>query len=180
MTGTEKAYFGGGCFWCTEAVFQSLRGVVEVTPGYAGGLIKNPNYLEVSSGETGHAEVVEVEFDPKMISYDDLLSVFWNVHNPTSLNRQGNDIGNEYRSLILYVDDGQKNKALASLAKLKLSRQYESNIVTEIKKFEIFYEAESYHKNYYRNHHDEPYCQIVINPKLDKLKKKFSKLISEV
>ncbi|MCL4364405.1 peptide-methionine (S)-S-oxide reductase MsrA [Patescibacteria group bacterium] len=174
----QKAYFGGGCFWCTEAVFQSLKGVVKVTPGYAGGLSKNPNYLEVSSGETGHAEVVEVKFDPKAINYDNLLTVFWNVHNPTSLNRQGNDIGSEYRSLILYVDDVQKVKALRSLARLRLEKQYNGNIVTEIKKLVTFYEAESYHKDYYRKHQDEPYCQIIINPKLDKLKKQFSRLVN--
>jgi peptide-methionine (S)-S-oxide reductase len=175
----ETAVFGGGCFWCTEAVFQSLKGVTSVTPGYAGGAVDDPNYIDVSQGNTGHAEVIRLEFDPKVISYDDLLEIFWNVHNPTSLNRQGNDVGEQYRSVILYTTDSQKGKAEMSKKKLGESGQYESPIVTEIEPLDIFFEAEGYHKNYYINHKDDAYCEIVINPKLEKLKLKFSKFIGE-
>lgn len=178
MKNTKFAYFGGGCFWCTEAFFQLLRGVVNVTPGYAGGKITNPNYYEVSEGNTGHAEIIKIEYDPKKISYEDLLEVFWNVHNPTSLNRQGNDIGTQYRSIILCTDDDQYKEALLSKKQIQNSGQYEGVIVTEIDKLDKFYDAESYHKNYFINHKEEPYCQIVINPKLQKLKEKFSKFLA--
>ncbi len=175
----EVAVFGGGCFWCTEAVFQSLKGVSSVVPGYAGGAVDDPNYIDVSQGNTGHAEVVRVEFDPSVISYDSLLEVFWNIHNPTSLNRQGNDVGEQYRSVIFYTTDLQKEKAESSKKKLGISGQYESSIVTEIEPLDIFFEAEGYHKNYFINHKDDAYCEVVINPKLQKLREKFSKLIEE-
>lgn len=174
----ETAVFGGGCFWCTEAVFKALKGVVSVVPGYAGGQVPDPNYYEVGSGKTGHAEVIKIDFDPSIISYQDLLEVFWNVHNPTTLNRQGADVGTQYRSIILITSNSQKSIAEASIIKLKESGQYEEPVVTEILALDKFYDAESYHRNYYDNHKDDPYCQIVINPKLEKLKKKFSRLIS--
>lgn len=175
----ETAVFGGGCFWCTEAVFKSLKGVVSVMPGYAGGKIHNPNYMEVSMGETGHAEVVKIVFDPGVIAYDDLLEIFWNVHNPTSLNRQGADVGTQYRSVIYYSSPEQREKAEKSMERLEKSGRFEESIVTEIKQLDKFYDAEEYHRNYYQNHKEEPYCELVINPKLEKLKKKFSKFIEE-
>lgn len=174
---SEIAVFGGGCFWCTEAVFQSLKGVSSVVPGYAGGAVDDPNYIDVSQGNTGHAEVVRIEFDPNVISFDKLLEVFWSVHNPTSLNRQGNDVGEQYRSVILYTTDLQKEIAENSKKNLSASGQYDSPIVTEIEPLDIFFEAENYHKNYYINHKDDAYCEVVINPKLQKLMEKFPKLI---
>lgn len=175
----ETAVFGGGCFWCTEAVFKALKGVVSVMPGYAGGKVSDPNYYEVATGKTGHAEVIKIDFEPAIISYDDLLEVFWNVHNPTTPNQQGADVGTQYRSIILTTSPAQKEKAEKSMIKLRESKQYDEPIVTEIVPLDKFYDAESYHKDYYGNHKDDPYCQIVINPKLEKLKKKFSSLISE-
>ena len=171
---SETAVFGGGCFWCTEAVFQRLKGVVKVTSGYAGGAMDNPGYHDVSEGSTGHAEVVKIEFDSEVISYPDLLEVFWNVHNPTTLNQQGADVGTQYRSIILYTSDKQKKKAEESLRKLEESKQYDGKIVTEIKPLNKFFYAEDYHKDYYNKNKEEPYCQLVINPKLEKLKLKFS------
>ncbi|MBI5127745.1 peptide-methionine (S)-S-oxide reductase MsrA [Candidatus Roizmanbacteria bacterium] len=178
MKKVETAVLGGGCFWCTEAVFQRLKGVLKVTPGYSGGKIENPSYYEVVEKDTGHAEVIQIEFNPDIISYNDLLDAFWQVHNPTSLNRQGNDVGTQYRSVILYTSNAQKLEAEDSLKKLKESGQYEGQIVTEIRPLVKFFKAEDYHKNYYNRNKEEPYCQIVINPKLEKLKQKFSNLIS--
>lgn len=169
----ETVVFGGGCFWCTEAIFKNLRGVISVIPGYAGGKINNPSYYDVSSGETGHAEVIKIEFHPLIISFEDLLEVFWNTHNPTSLNQQGNDHGTQYRSIILYTSDAQKKIIEKSLNKLKSAQVYEQPIVTDIKPLDMFFEAESYHKNYYTNHSDEPYCQLIITPKLQHLRKKY-------
>lgn len=174
MKKPEVAVFGGGCFWCTEAIFESLKGVESITPGYAGGKIDNPSYHEVSSGETGHAEVIKIEFDPSVISYQDLLEVFWNTHNPTTLNRQGNDIGTQYRSIILYTSEQQKKIAEQSLEALKTSETFKDPIVTEIKPLEKFYEAEEYHKKFYTKHQDEPYCQLIISPKLQHLREKYS------
>lgn len=165
---TEIAYFGGGCFWCTEAIFSRLKGVSLVTSGYAGGKMENPNYDAVSSGTTGHAEVVRVEFDPDIISYDTLLDVFWETHDPTSLNQQGADIGTQYRSIILTTNNKQLETARKKMPK---------KAVTEIKKLDKFYDAESYHKNYYEHNHDQPYCQLVISPKIKKLFQAFPKLI---
>lgn len=176
---TETAIFGGGCFWCTEAIFKSLRGVISVTPGYAGGKMENPGYHDVSTGETGHAEVVKIEFDPKIIPYEDLLDVFWHTHNPTTLNRQGNDIGTQYRSVILWTNEEQKKIAEKSLETLKKSGEYEGAVVTELVPLDKFYEAEEYHKNFYVNHKDEPYCQLVITPKLQKLKDKYANKLKE-
>lgn len=171
---TEIVVFGGGCFWCTEAIFQMLKGVISVTPGYAGGTTENPNYHDVSDGNTGHAEVIKIEFDPSIIPYSDLLDIFWNVHNPTLLNRQGNDVGTQYRSIILYTSEDQKRQSEESLKKLESSKQFNDPIVTEIKHLDKFYEAEDYHKNYYKTNIVNPYCEIIISPKLQHLREKYS------
>ncbi len=166
---TELATFGGGCFWCTEAVFQSLDGVKKVTSGYAGGKTENPTYEQVCSGETGHAEVIQIEFDPTKISYDKLVDVFWEAHDPTTLNRQGNDFGTQYRSIILYHNDAQK--AAAEKSKKEAAAHFSKPIVTEIVPFTKFYASESYHHDYYRRNSSKPYCSVVIKPKLEKLQK---------
>lgn len=173
----EQAVFGGGCFWCTEAVFKMLKGVVSVEPGYAGGRKENPGYEEVSGGETGHAECVKIEFDPDLISYETLLTVFFASHDPTTLNRQGNDIGTQYRSVIFYSDLGQKAKAEEFIKNINASNKEGKEIVTEIAPLEKFYLAENYHKNYFANNESNPYCQIVINPKLEKVQKQFANLL---
>jgi peptide-methionine (S)-S-oxide reductase len=174
---TEIAVFGGGCFWCTEAVFGQLKGVVSVMPGYAGGTIANPTYEQVCTGKTGHAEVVRVEYDPGQISYHDLLVVFFATHDPTSLNRQGADVGTEYRSVIFYATEAQKRDAIALIEELNHSDPAGKLIVTEVVPLDAFYEAENYHQEYYRNNSLAPYCQIVIDPKLRKLHKEFSALL---
>jgi peptide-methionine (S)-S-oxide reductase len=174
-TKTAVAVFGGGCFWCTEAIFQNLRGVLNARPGYAGGELAEPTYEQVSSGKTGHAEVTRIEFDPSIISYDDLLTVFFATHDPTSLNRQGNDIGTQYRSIILYFDDEQRAAAEAYIK--QLNTDSDKPIVTEVKPLGDFYEAEDYHRNYFLSHQDEPYCRFVIGPKLEHLRKKFHDLL---
>lgn len=173
----QIAIFGGGCFWCTEAVFESLRGVISVKSGYAGGESLNPTYQSVSSGDTGHAEVIRIEFDPKVISYRDLLTVFFSSHDPTTKNRQGNDIGTEYRSIILYTNNDQKRDAELIVKELNESSKMGGDIVTEIKEFDKFFEAEDYHQNYFNNNSDQPYCQFVINPKLEKIQKEFANLL---
>ena len=170
---TELATYGGGCFWCVEAIFQRLDGVKSVASGYAGGKKENPTYKEVCGGDTGHAEVIQIEFDPKKISYAQLLDVFWQAHDPTTLNRQGADRGTQYRSIILYHDDRQKQTAEAS--KKAAAGQFRDPIVTEIVPLAKFYKAEGYHQNYYNDNSNAPYCQFVIRPKLDKLLKKLSK-----
>lgn len=175
----EIAVFGGGCFWCTEAIFKSLKGVKNVTPGYAGGDMDYPNEYEIHSGFTGHAEVVRVEYDSSIISYETLLEVFFALHNPTSLNRQGNDVGSEYRSLILYTSEEQKEIAKNYMDELVSKKIYEEPIVTQLVPLEKFFDAESYHQNYYETHKDEPYCELVISPKLQKLREKFGNLIGE-
>jgi peptide-methionine (S)-S-oxide reductase len=167
---TELATFGGGCFWCTEAVYERLPGVKSVTSGYAGGHTKNPTYKEVCAGETGHAEVTQIEFDPTVISYEKLLDVFWEAHDPTTLNRQGHDVGTQYRSVIFYATDAQK--AVAEKSKLAAAKMFSNPIVTEITPLTIFYKAEGYHQDYYRNNQNAPYCRAVIRPKLEKLDKK--------
>jgi peptide-methionine (S)-S-oxide reductase len=174
---TEIAVFGGGCFWCTEAVFGQLRGVVSVMPGYAGGTIANPTYEQVCTGQTGHAEVTRVEYNPTQITYQDLLVVFFATHDPTSLNRQGADVGTEYRSVIFYTTDDQKRDAEAMIDQLNNSDPVGKRIVTEVVPLKAFYEAEDYHQEYYRNNSLAPYCQIVIDPKLRKLHKQFSALL---
>ena len=147
----QTAIFAGGCFWCTEAVFQDLKGVISVLPGYTGGNMDNPTYERVSGGNTGHVEAIKIEYDESIISFDDLLSVFFNTHDPTTLNRQGNDVGTQYKSAIFYTDEGQKIKAENIIKELNDNKAYDKPVVTEVKKFEKFFEAEDYHKNYYKN-----------------------------
>lgn len=182
MSTTEMATFGTGCFWCTEAIFKELTGVISVTPGYSGGHTVNPTYKEVCSGETGHAECTQIVFDPTEISYDELLEVFFRVHDPTSLNRQGGDIGTQYRSVIFYHNDEQKR--LAEKYKIELGRSgaWDQPIVTQIAPMEKFYPAENYHHDYYEYNKDKnPYCSVVIRPKLEKFRKVFmGKLKSKV
>ncbi len=173
---TEVAIFGGGCFWCTEAVFDELRGVISVMPGYAGGSVKNPTYEQVCSGMTGHAEVIRIEFDPGQISYKDLLTVFFATHDPTTLNRQGNDVGTQYRSIILYADEEQKRAAEQFIKELNDSLSGKP-VVTEVKPQGEFYAAEEYHRKYYANNSYQPYCWAIITPKLQKVHKQFTELL---
>ncbi|HPQ08568.1 MAG TPA: peptide-methionine (S)-S-oxide reductase MsrA [Bacteroidia bacterium] len=169
----QLATFGMGCFWCTEAIFQELKGVIKVTPGYAGGHKENPTYEEVCEGNTGHTEVTQIIFDPTQISYAELLEVFFKVHDPTTLNRQGNDVGYQYRSVIFYHNDEQKKLAQYYKQKLNEEKVYDNPIVTAIEPFTNFYPAEDYHKNYYQLNSNKPYCQLVIKPKLEKFEKVF-------
>lgn len=170
----EEATFGAGCFWCVEAVFSELEGVNEVFPGYAGGHVKRPAYKEVCMGTTGHAEVARVKFDPTVISYDKLLEVFWFVHNPTTLNRQGNDVGEQYRSVVFYHNHKQKELAVKYKKKLIEKGAFSDPIVTEITELNNFYEAESNHRDYYLNNPDQPYCRAVVRPKVEKFRAAFS------
>lgn len=170
---TDTATFATGCFWCTEAIFQELKGVLKVTSGYSGGTTPNPSYEEVCTGSTGHAECLDIIYDPKQISFDELLEVFWESHDPTSLNRQGNDVGTQYRSAIFYHNAEQKEKAEIYKAKLDKSGAYDKPIVTEITAFTKFYPAEDYHQDYYRLHGTQPYCSFVIRPKVEKFEKVF-------
>jgi peptide-methionine (S)-S-oxide reductase len=175
MNSTETATFGTGCFWCTEAIFKELEGVVSVMPGYSGGQTINPTYKEVCSGETGHAECTQIVYDPAKISYDELLEVFFKVHDPTSLNRQGNDVGTQYRSVIFYHGDEQKRLAEKYKTELDRSGAYDKPIVTQIAPMEKFYPAENYHHDYYEYNKDKnPYCAVVVRPKLEKFRKVFS------
>lgn len=173
-----KAVFGGGCFWCTEAVFKMLKGVSEVYPGYAGGTVPNPTYEQVCTGDTGHAEVVVVEYDPSIIEYKDLMTVFFGSHNPTEKNRQGADVGTQYRSVIFYTTEKQKEEAEKYIAEINGVGEGKP-IVTEVEPLTEVYKAESYHKDYYTNHSTAGYCQLVIEPKLDKVKERFAKLLKE-
>ena len=175
----QIAVFGGGCFWCTEAVFQMLKGVTAVKPGYAGGKTENPTYQEVSGGMTGHAEVIHIAYDPSVVAYTDLLTVFFGSHDPTTKNRQGADVGTQYRSIILTTSDEQASGAKQFVAELNASSEFGDPIVTEIEPLGKFYAAEDYHKNYFRNNPNQGYCEIVINPKLEKVKKKFAELLSD-
>ncbi len=175
----EIAVFGGGCFWCTEAVFNMLKGVIAVEPGYAGGTTKNPTYDQVSNGNTGHAEVIHIEFDPSIISYEKLLTVFFASHDPSTLNRQGNDIGTQYRSIILYTTPEQKVTAEHFIQELNASSKEGKPAVTEVVPLDVYYPAEDYHKNYYERNQNQPYCSVIINPKLDKVQKKFAELLKE-
>ncbi len=177
MNQTEIAVFGGGCFWCTEAVFAELVGVKTVMPGYAGGKKEAPTYEEVSSGKTGHAESVQITFDPAKITFEDLLSVFFATHDPTTPNRQGNDIGEQYRSVIFYTTDVQKKAAEQIVRESNEQNVYGRPIVTQVLPLDKFYPAEDYHREYYKNHADAPYCQIVIEPKLEKLRTRFNTLV---
>ena len=168
------AVFAGGCFWCTEAVFNRLDGVSEVISGYTGGTIKNPAYREICTGRTGHAEGVKIVYNPTIINYVELLEIFFATHDPTTLNQQGNDKGTQYRSAIFYTDDNQKQLATDFITTLENQNVFENPIVTEITPLTVFYEAEADHQEYYDNHQTQPYCQIMINPKLQKLKHYFA------
>lgn len=170
----ETATFGNGCFWCTEAVFQELKGVEKVMSGYSGGHVENPTYKQVCSATTGHAEVLQITYDPQQISYQELLEVFWSTHDPTTLNRQGNDVGPQYRSIIFYHNEEQKQLAEKYKQELDASGAFENPIVTTIEPLEKFYPAEDYHMNYFKTHGHEPYCSFVIRPKLDKFRKVFA------
>ncbi|MDX2002315.1 MAG: peptide-methionine (S)-S-oxide reductase MsrA [Chitinophagales bacterium] len=172
-TTMQKATFGSGCFWCTEAIFQQLKGVVKVESGYSGGKIKNPTYREVCSGLTGHAEVIQVTYDPAVVTYDELLEVFWKTHDPTTLNQQGADKGTQYRSVVFYHNDEQRQLAEAYKQKLDEAKIWPNPIVTEITAYTEFYKAEDYHQDYYSLNGDQPYCSYVITPKLEKFKQVF-------
>lgn len=173
-TGLETATFANGCFWCTEAIFQQVKGVEKVVSGYIGGSVKNPTYREVCTGLTGHAEAIQIEFDPKQVSFSDLLEIFWQTHDPTTLNRQGADEGTQYRSAVFYHSEEQKKLANHYKEKLDASGAFDNPIVTEITAASVFYPAENYHQNYYNLNGKAPYCSYVIAPKLDKFKKAFA------
>ena len=170
---TETATFGTGCFWCTEAIFQQLEGVIKVTSGYSGGKVVNPTYEQVCNGTTGHAECLNIAYDPEKISFDELLEVFWQTHDPTTLNRQGNDIGTQYRSVIFYHNEAQKEKAEKYKAALNESGAWDNPVVTTLEPMAKFYPAENYHQNYYNDNKGQGYCQFVIRPKLEKFQKVF-------
>ncbi len=173
----EKATFANGCFWCTEAIFKRIKGVESVMSGYTGGKRESPSYDQVSTGATGHAEAVEVEFDPKIISYEILLDVFFATHDPTTENRQGADVGTQYRSAIFYRDASQKESAMRKIKELEESHKYQQKIVTEVIPFTSFYKAEESHQNFYENNQYYPYCQIIIDPKIKKLYKEFGSIL---
>jgi peptide-methionine (S)-S-oxide reductase len=175
----QQAVFGGGCFWCTEAVFERLKGVMSVVSGYAGGSVSDPTYEQVSSGSTGHAEAIRIEFDPKQIGFEDLLNVFFAMHDPTTPNQQGNDVGEQYRSAIFYTSDNQRVLAEKFIEDLEKEGTFDAPIVTEVKPLDKFFEAEDYHRQYYDKNPNKPYCQIVINPKIAKLRQKFAPLLKE-
>ena len=169
----QLATFGSGCFWCSEAIFERVKGVTSVVSGYAGGKIDNPTYEEVCSGTTGHAEVVQIKFDPNIVSYDELLEIFWKTHDPTTLNRQGADVGTQYRSVIFYHDENQKKKAEDYKSELGKAKIWKDRIVTEISPFKQFYPAENYHQGYYEQNPKQGYCSFVITPKIEKFEKVF-------
>jgi peptide-methionine (S)-S-oxide reductase len=170
---TETATLAGGCFWCTEAVFSELKGVNRVIPGYTGGTVVGPTYEQVCSGRTGHAEAVEITFDPGTISFHDILGIFFTTHDPTTLNRQGNDVGTQYRSAVFYHDEGQRATAQAVVRELEAAGVWRRKIVTEIVPFSAFYPAEEYHRNYFRRNPEKSYCQVVIAPKVAKFRKQY-------
>ena len=169
----EYATIGGGCFWCFEAIFSEVRGINSVTSGYSGGTVKNPSYREVTSGRTGHAEVIQLEFDPEILSYRDIMEIFFHLHDPTTLNRQGADVGTQYRSVIFFHNDEQEKIARKVFEEIDRSDLWENPLVTEITTLKEFYVAEDYHQNYYSNNPNQPYCTFVISPKLSKLRKLF-------
>ena len=174
---TETATVGGGCFWCVEAAFEELAGVEDVTSGYAGGHTEDPSYREVCSGDTGHAEVVRVEYDEDVLSYDDVLEVFFTIHDPTQLNRQGPDVGSQYRSIVLTHDDDQQEIAEAYVEALESEGGYDEEVVTEIERLETFYRAEEKHQNYFEKHPNKPYCSIHAQPKVEKVREKFERKV---
>ncbi len=171
----EKATLGGGCFWCLEAVFENVKGVEDVVSGYAGGHINNPTYEAVCSGTTGHAEVVQITYDPTIISFKDILEIFWKIHDPTTLNRQGADVGTQYRSVIFYHDE--KQKEIAEESKAEAQKNFTSPIVTEISPLQTFWKAEDYHQDYFKNNPNQGYCQVVVAPKVEKFQKTFKELV---
>ena len=176
----QTATFANGCFWCTEAIFEQLNGVVSAVSGYSGGKTENPTYKEVCTGETGHAECLQITYDPTVISFDELLEVFWETHDPTTLNRQGADVGTQYRSAVFYHNEEQKQKAEKYKAELNKSGAFDKPVVTEITPFTKFYPAENYHQEYFENNENSnPYCQIVIRPKLDKFRKVFKEKLKQ-
>ncbi len=175
---TQTAIFAGGCFWCTEALLKGLKGVLSAEPGYVGGSTPKPTYEQVCTGNTGHAEAVRINFDPSVISYGQLLSVFFNTHDPTTLNRQGNDVGTQYRSAIFYTSDEQKEEAEKLITELNSSGAYDKPVVTEVTPATEFYVAETYHHDYYERNKDKAYCQIIIEPKLEKLQKTYHELLA--
>lgn len=178
---TDTATLGNGCFWCTEAVFQELEGVISATSGYSGGQIANPNYEQVSTGQSGHAECIQVVYDPARLSFDELLEVFWQTHDPTTFNRQGADVGPQYRSVVFYHTEEQRLKAEKYKQELDKSGAYDRPIVTAIEPYTDFYSAESYHQEYYENNKNKnPYCSIVIKPKLEKFRKVFANKLKSV
>lgn len=170
---TEKITFGNGCFWCTEAIFQQVKGVVKSTSGYSGGHVENPTYEQVCEKNTGHAEVIQIEYNPAEVTVDELLEVFWQTHDPTTLNRQGNDVGPQYRSVVFYHTEQQKERAEFYKKKLDASGAYDNPIVTTIEPFTNFYVAENYHQDYYNRNGNQPYCYFVIRPKMEKFEKAF-------
>lgn len=170
----QTATFGGGCFWCTEAVFQNLKGVEKVVSGYMGGELKHPTYMEICNGDTGHAEVIQIDFKENEISFEELLLVFFKTHNPTTLNQQGNDIGTQYRSVVFYNSDEQKLQAEAMINQLDNEKIFDNRIVTEVSPISDFYEAEDYHQNYFNLNTNKPYCSFVIQPKLNKFIAEFN------
>jgi peptide-methionine (S)-S-oxide reductase len=176
---TEKATFAGGCFWCTEAVFKRLKGVASIESGYAASQVEHPSYKDVCSGKTGAAEAIQLTYDPAMIAYETLLDIFWHLHDPTTLNKQGNDVGTQYRSAIFYHNDAQKQTALASKEALGKSGTYKNPVVTEIEPFTNFYAAEDYHKDYYDSNRLAPYCTLMIDPKVQKLLKSYSQKVKD-
>lgn len=175
---TEKVYFGGGCFWCTEAVFQSIRGVLTVKPGYSGGTEDNPLYEDVAHGKTGHAETVEIVYDPSKVEFKDLLTVFFATHDPTSINQQGADIGTQYRSAIFYTTEEQKRRSEKFIEHINNSDSMGKRVVTQVEPLKTFYEADARHKDYYKRNSENRYCQIVINPKLEKVQRDFAELLN--
>jgi peptide-methionine (S)-S-oxide reductase len=175
----KQAYFAGGCFWCTEEIFKNLKGVNAVTSGYTGGESDHPDYQEVSGGQSGHAEAVKIEFNSDVISYADLLNVFFHTHDPTTLNRQGSDIGTQYRSAIFYADEGQKEESEEFIQKLEDQKAYENEIVTEVVELGRFFDAEDYHQDYFEKNKSQSYCQVIIAPKIDKLNEKFKDLVND-
>jgi peptide-methionine (S)-S-oxide reductase len=172
-THTDTAIFGGGCFWCVEAIYAEVKGVLSVTSGYSGGSVENPTYKQVCTGTTGHAEVTRIVYDPAVISFDKLLEIFWSVHDPTTLNRQGNDVGTQYRSVIFFTSEEQRILASTYKAKLNKENTFDKPVVTEIIPFKHFYAAEDYHQDYFANNKDAPYCTFVVAPKVEKFRKVF-------
>lgn len=179
MIKNEIATFGGGCFWCTEAIFEEFNGVIKVESGYTGGKIKNPSYEAVCTGSTGHAEVIHITFNPEKVDFNELLDVFFATHNPTTLNRQGADVGTQYRSAVFYHNANQKEKTQKFIFALEKDHIFEDKIVTEITKFDVFYKATDYHQNYYKNNPNNRYCNAVLNPKLIKFRKQFKEKLKK-